>query len=579
MASIPKNKTFIITLLLAGFLIYGYSLGNSFIWDDEEQIVNNALVHSLSNLPSFFSGSTFNSGGNQSLGGIYYKPLMTSAYALLYTIFGPQPFWFHLLQLLLHLASAIIIFWLFRRLLTDDDKPPDRASWLLPFGLALVFLLHPLNAETVVYIADLQDVLFLFFGLLAVLFVTRPKQRYEAKTFWLALWLLMTLLSKETGVIFLPLILAYYLLFNKSRLKSGLMAMAGAAVVYGLLRFAVAGIYLQPPGLSLISQLPLGQRLLNMPLIIIFYLKNFFWPNNLSIDQNWAITAPGWSTFWLPLLVIVLILALIISGGLYLKRRHNPYRRQYAFFSLWLALGLGLHLQIFPLDASVTVRWFYLPMVGALGLIGVGLRQLHFSNKKLQTAGLVMACLIILSLAVKTASRTLDWRDGLTLYRHDIKYARDSFHLENNFGVELFRHGRYQEAKQHFVKSTELAPQWWTNWNNLGAVYEREKNYNQAKESYQKSVANSDYYLAYENLANLLLWHFDTKEAQTLTGQSLLKFPYNAKLWQTKALIEYKLDNKDEALKAIQNSLTILPNQENYYIYSRLSQNLPLELP
>jgi len=580
MAYIPKNKTLITALILMGFLVYGYSLSNSFIWDDEEQIVNNALVHSLGNLPSFFSGSTFNTGGNQSLGGIYYKPLMTSAYALLYTTFGPRAFFFHLLQLLLHIASAIGLFWLFKHLLTlPDSKSPGPLGTWLAWGLALVWLVHPLNAETVIYIAGLQDVLFLFFGLLALIAIIKPHKNTAARILWPASWLLLSLLSKETGLVFIFIILAYLLLFNRERLKPYLVSAMAAVGVYSLLRFALAGIYLQPPSLNLIARLPLLERLLNIPLIIIFYLQNFLWPNNLSIDQNWAITAPGWNTFWLPLLVIIVVLTLIAWGGIYLKKRSYPDWRLYIFFFAWLALGLGLHLQILPLDGTATSRWFYLPMVGALGLIGLVLKQLQPINQKLKIAGLILASLIITALGIRTVDRTLDWHDGLTLYGHDIKNSSDSFHLENNYGVELFRHGQYQEAKQHFIKSTELLPQWWPNWNNLGAVYEREKNYNQAKESYQKSVANSDYYLAYENLANLLLWHYDLKEAQAFTDQSLLKFPYNAKLWQIKALIEYKLDNKDGALAAIQKSFSLSPTQENYYIYSRLGQNLPLELP
>jgi len=116
-----------------------------------------------------------------------------------------------------------------------------------------------------------------------------------------------------------------------------------------------------------------------------------------------------------------------------------------------------------------------------------------------------MGVIIIAIFSIRSFFRTMDWKNGLTLYGRDIKTSKGAFDLENNYGVELFRAGDYQEAKVHFLKSTELAPYWWTNWNNLGAVYEQEKNYQKALEYYQKSIDNGQYYLAYENMAKILV--------------------------------------------------------------------------
>jgi Flp pilus assembly protein TadD len=83
------------------------------------------------------------------------------------------------------------------------------------------------------------------------------------------------------------------------------------------------------------------------------------------------------------------------------------------------------------------------------------------------------------------------------------------------------------------LRSTEIAPQWWTNWNNLGVSYERNKQPKKAEEAYLKAIANGDYYLAYENYANLLLKQKRFSELDKFLKQrALVKFPYNERLNQ-----------------------------------------------
>jgi tetratricopeptide (TPR) repeat protein len=82
-----------------------------------------------------------------------------------------------------------------------------------------------------------------------------------------------------------------------------------------------------------------------------------------------------------------------------------------------------------------------------------------------------------------------------------------------------------------------LAPYWWVNWNNLGAIYEREKNYKKAAEYYQKSVNNGQYYLAYENLAKILVFHSnDKKKTEEFLNEAINLFPKNENLWKIRAL-------------------------------------------
>ncbi|MDO8638124.1 MAG: tetratricopeptide repeat protein [Candidatus Daviesbacteria bacterium] len=561
-----KGKIIFI-LIIIGFVVYFNGLFNNFVWDDEEQVVNNVLVHSITNIPSFFSGSTFNTGGSGILGGLYYKPIMSVSYSFIYTIFGPNAFFFHLLQLTLHITNSIFVFLIFNYFFKKFKN-----GELTSFFLALIFLVHPINTEAVIYIASIQDVLFFFFGIFALWIIITKTNSFK-NLFISSFLLLFSLLSKETGFVFIPIILSYLFLFKKERLLSNIISMGGVLVFYSFLRFALAGIYFNKHGLSPITRMPIQDRIFNIPEIIIFYLKTFFYPLKLSIAQHWVIKSINYSEFYLPLSLSILFFILLIILAIYLKSKAKDLFKIYLFFFLWFIFGLGLHLQIFPLDMTVAERWFYLPEVGLLGIFGI--ICVHWA-KKIRPIFLILIILLILGLSLRTIIRNTNWKDGLTLYSNDIVLTQGSFDLENNLGVELYRVGKFEQAKTHFENSTKIAPFWWTNWNNLGVMVEKE-DYKKALSYYQKAIENGSYYLAYENVAKLLLAQNKITEAKEFSEQSLKVLPNNPNLWLSLAYSEYKLGNKDQALYAAKNAFLLSPSQQTYYIYSRLKDNLPLE--
>ena len=198
------KKIWIIVLL--GLLIYSFSLFNGFIWDDEEQIVNNIFVHSVKNIPLLFQSSTFNTGGAGVLSGTYYRPLMMTFFSFVYQIFGPNPFFFHLFQLSFHILTAILIYYLFKHFFKES----------ISFFLTLIFLIHPASVEAVAYISAVQDIFYILFGILALHFVIKSKEQFEFRNIFLInLFLFLALLSKETAILFFILIFIYKLIFDR----------------------------------------------------------------------------------------------------------------------------------------------------------------------------------------------------------------------------------------------------------------------------------------------------------------------------------------------------------------------------
>jgi len=474
-----KTAKVVWIFILIGLLVYGLSLFNGFVWDDEEQIVNNVFVHSVKNIPLLFQSSTFNTGGAGVSAGTYYRPLMMTFFSFVYQLFGPNPFFFHLFQLFFHILTAILVYLMFKHFFKE----------MTAFFIALIFLVHPAGVESVAYISAVQDIFYVLFGILAFYIVIKNRAKFEFKNIFLINTLLfLSLLSKETAILFFIIIFIYQLIFDRKFIFENLIFFMMTVGIYALLRFALAGVFFTPYHNAPIVQLSLWQRIMMIPAIFFYYLKLFFYPLDLAVMQHWVIRT----------LDFRMLLGSLSAGILALLLWKKRFNRNFIFFFLWFIITIFPYLQIFPLDMTVAERWFYLPVVGILGMMGA-------VWSKSGNRAVIMGVIIIAIFSIRSFFRTMDWKNGLTLYGRDIKTSKGAFDLENNYGVELFRAGDYQEAKVHFLKSTELAPYWWTNWNNLGAVYEQEKNYQKALEYYQKSIDNGQYYLAYENMAKILV--------------------------------------------------------------------------
>ena len=105
-------------IIIIGIVVFFNSLFNGFVGDDSGQLVRNTFVHSISNIPAFFLSSTFDSGNG--IAGVYYKPLLLTTFSFIYSIWGPNPFPFHLIQVLLHITNALLVFFLFKKFI--DNK-------------------------------------------------------------------------------------------------------------------------------------------------------------------------------------------------------------------------------------------------------------------------------------------------------------------------------------------------------------------------------------------------------------------------------------------------------------------------
>lgn len=217
---------------------------------------------------------------------------------------------------------------------------------------------------------------------------------------------------------------------------------------------------------------------------------------------------------------------------------------------------------------TIAERWLYAPLIAILGLLG----NLFLNSKeKLKIYFLTALVILIPVFSYRTFVRTLDWRNNLTLFSHDIKYIEDSFDAQNNLGVAFFRDNRITEAKTHFERSIKLSPKWWTPYNNLGVIYQREGNAEKAKELYQLAIDNGNYYLAYENLASLRINTEKPTDVIPFLKKSLQALPYNETLNKVAAFAYYKEGDFASAKLYAERTYSLNSSQENYQLLQMIT--------
>jgi tetratricopeptide (TPR) repeat protein len=496
----------IVFLILLGLVTFINLSQAGFVGDDYDQVLWNPVIRGFDNPAKFFTGSTFNSGGAQELRGTYYKPAMTAVFAAVYSVAGPSPMAFHLVQVALAILNAILLFTFLRTLFSPS----------LSFFGAAVFLVHPANSEAVQYISNYQDVLFMLFGLAALNIEAYRKTASWWVTLAEAALLLLSALSKETGLLFTLIVLAHSRgIRGQWRLWPQVLALGA----YVWLRVFVSKVSTVQAHYTPMETADTLTRMLNVPAAVFYYIKNFFFPWPLSLAQHWIYREISFEGFVLPLLGI----AAALTFAYFSIRR---FGRPAWFFVVWSVLAFGLHSQLLPLDSTVADRWHYLPSIGMLGLILLWLQAYDLHRWPLAPA----AAFVIFALAGWTFARNQHWSDEERLLTRDLRHQPDSYAIMSQLGFIMLNQDRTDEACGLLQKSVELAPAWWVNTNNYGVCLFAKGRIDEALLMFNRSINNGQYHLAYENVGKVLIQQKRLIEARDFLAMAIERFPGNGVL-------------------------------------------------
>lgn len=558
----------IVIIFFVGFLTHLNIIHNGFIGDDDMQILNNPVIHSLANIPRLFLQGTFYTGVLNA-GGLYYKPLMSSTFTLLFVLFGPHALPFHIFQLFLFIVNAVLLF----LILLYFFNP------IISLFLVLVFIVHPINSENAAYISDFQDILFFFFGSIAFYLELKLKKSGK-KILLVALFLLLSLFSKESGSLFIATVIGCEVFLYRKTLGYTLLASTIVLIVYGFFRVMLAHLLFQTNAV-VVMQAPLATRLYSVPSVILYYLKNTLIPSDHAVLQMGLMTPQSFPIFLLSLLVITNILGALLLIGRFVYKRHRNSFQAYLLFVFIFVIGLLFHSQLlFPLDFIAADRWFYFPFVGLLGIIGVLIQAYAKKLSSLPYAARLLVVLVVLfGLSIQSVHRNTLFQNNLTLLSHDVKIQPDNATLVSNLGYTYLQNGNNNEAITYLLKAEKLDPKNAMIWNELGNYYYLTGEEDKAGDAFKNALAyDSTNYQTYQNYAIFLFLYRDPKEAEKLILQGLQLFPTNAVLWRLYSLTEYRLGAGQTALSAAKQAFAFDPNAITRAVLARLSENMALDI-
>lgn len=465
-----------------------------FVFDDELAIAQNPAIRQLRPLTPFLA--------NRDQMPTSGRPLAAYSLALNYAWGGLEPFGYHLTNVILHLAAGLALFaWLSRLWTTWGPMAPARAG-AMAWGVAALWLVHPLQTEVVHYVVQRTEILMGLCLLLTLYCSTRALAAPAGGGWWRAGAIAacgLGMLSKESMVV-APLLVALY----DRTVVSGSFARAwrqhaplhvGLALTWLPLAALVA---LNPHSWSVGSHLLNPWRYaLTQSGVIAHYLRLAVWPHPLCIDYgDWPIArsfgdvAPS---------------AALLAAGLALTGLGVAQRRMAGFWAAWVVLLLAPTSSVLPIATEVAAeRRMYLPLVGLLVLVVRGLWRAAalLGPQPRRQWRVAMACTVVLlgPLTMGTLQRGRLYTDTVALWQDAVRTRPGNARAHNNLGVALQRAGALDEAAHHFRETLRLGADAQAA-NNLGVVLMQQGDLEQAQRLFRRALqAHPDSASAHYNL-------------------------------------------------------------------------------
>lgn len=535
--------------LLVGLVLITYlpAYGAGFVWDDDYYVFANPTLRDWAGLASIWVDPFATP---------QYYPLVHTSFWLEYRLVGPSPHLYHLTNVVLHGANAVLLWRILVRLAVPG-------AW----AVAVVFALHPVQVESVAWITERKNVLSTLFYLWAALTYLRFAALADGGTVDRRLlagtWLLYVaaLLSKSVTAS-LPAALLLVLWWKRGTwlrrdwVTLAPMLLAGAAA--GLLTMWLEREHVLARGpewdLSLVDRVLIAGRAL------WFYASKLVWPQDLAfIYPRWAIDPGAVWQYLYPLAAMALIAALFALRG---RIGRGPLTAV-LFYAGTLFPALGFF-NIYPMRYSFVANHFqYLACVGLIVLfvapVAGRLQRRHPGAR----ARAVMAAPLIAVVAVLGGLswwNALTYADAETLWRDTLAKNPGAWMAHHNLGMELDAEGRHDEAKAHYRAAVSLEPSHFRARHKLGRSLAREGRLDEAIAHFEAAILLApDERQFHSSLGEAYLRRGDFADAE-MSLRQVLKAPFEHAGTQVKlarALIGQ--GRVDEARAALQEALRIEP--------------------
>ena len=491
-------------LIVAVAAVFGQTAYFGFVNLDDDQYVTNSAETQLG-----LSAEGIKSAWTQSQVGSWH-PLTTMSFMLDWQMFGMKAGGYHLHNVVLHAASAVLLFLLLRRV---------TGATLLSAMTAAIFAVHPLRAESVAWVTERTDVLSGLFFVLTLgayaIYATRPSGlRYAAVLVLFTLGLMCKAILVTLPVILL--LLDYWPLrrleasvgeatplengTGKQWLKrAAWLALEKLPLFILAMAFSIVTANLSLSATRSVAVLPLQVRMAMAPVSYVGYLGQMFFPRNLSAHYPYA---EDGSPIWQVAIACVFLAA--ISWGVWALRRKRPYL---LVGWLWYIVIMLPVIGLVPGgNQLVADRYTYLPQIGlALALVWAA-ADLTVAWPHGRRVGLAVSSVVLVALMVCAWKQTSYWRDSETLWRHALSCTSDNAIAHEHLGTALEQLGRTDDARAQYQQTLAITPRSLPALCNLGNILNNEGKVDEAIELYRRALdLNLEQADVYYNMGNALL--------------------------------------------------------------------------
>ena len=474
----------LVLLALLTLTVYGNAIGNGFVFDDHALVLENTRIRSLANIPDIMGFGD----ARQS-----YRPVRFVSYTIDHLFFGLDPRGYHFFNLVYHFIAAFMVYLVARRL---------AGSAAIALFAALLFTVHPVQADSVTYVSGRRDILSTVFYLLAFYYFLRYREGSQARYVPAILGLfVLGLLTKEMVVTLPVMFFAYdfYTRFriDEARLGLGTLRAIPATAVSVVARYRY--FYLPMIALAaafLVQKLFISNpsraegfladsyflHLLTILKIQLGYLQLLLFPVTLKGDYAGEVSVV--TSALDPMVYLALGVFAVIGVGLVKAAQRE---KVVMFVALWYIVTMLPVSQIVPHHEPMAEHYLYLPFVGVALLAATGFQRLVTWPRVRPYAYAAGGVLLVL-LSTRTAIRNLDWRDDMTFWEKTLETAPGSVRARYNLGLIYDRQGDLATAVGYYEDAIRLDPSRSHIHNNLGTAYAKLGSLTQAVTEFREAV-------------------------------------------------------------------------------------------
>jgi tetratricopeptide (TPR) repeat protein len=573
-----EKADWVVALLLVVVVLVAYTpvWHAGFIWDDDDHLTANPAMTAPHGLRTIWS----------SLAASRYYPLTLTSLWIQRRLWGLNPLPYHLVNVALHAINGVLVFLLLRRLRVT-------AAWFA----AMLWLLHPVNVESVAWITELKNTQSGVFFFLAAICFLRSEVRKRWPWYTLALVCgLAAMLSKPSTVV-LPVVLLLCVWRERNRWRRAdivriapFFAMAFGMSVLTVLEqrehILKGGIAEWNPSLA--------ERFVVAGQAVWFYAAKLFWPAKLTfVYPRWEVQADSLVS-WLPL-------AGLVAGAVLLWAwRHQFWARAGLFGLSCFVTGLLPVLGFFDVYyfrySLVADHFQYLASIALMALVAGAATEICRRGSRLaKRIGMAAGAVILIVLGALTWRRADVYRDTESLWRDTLAKNPDCWMAHNNMGdllsgagqvQEAIRHyeqalrinarlaethynlgnalcqaGMYTNAIAHYEQALRIRPRYAEAHNNLGSALQQMGRPADAIEQYQQSLRiEPDLAVAHDNLGNALFQMGRVQEAIQQYAQALRIKPDLAETRNNLGSALFQVGRIQEAIGSYRQALRIRPD-------------------